>query len=203
MNETLFIYSPVTLTLSLVAIILASSFSTMLGQKIKVSRLPFAVRRLVYTIVLWNIFCLIGTIFFSGDHPGIGGQIVFGLQALTWIQAGNIIYRVAQVNLRSKTFPLWNIFNLIGIVITAALTVVLCVSPSTVTSLSLFEHPPFSGHPNFVLYGTIFFIFVFPELLRSIYVLLRNALQTSNLAQSQISIYDGRSLLLCHHTIAL
>ena len=37
MNETLFIQSPITLVLSLVAIILAASYSTMMGQKIKVS----------------------------------------------------------------------------------------------------------------------------------------------------------------------
>ena len=52
MNETLFIHSPVTLVLSLVAIVLASSFSTMLGQKIRVSQLPFAVRQLVVTVVV-------------------------------------------------------------------------------------------------------------------------------------------------------
>ena len=189
MNETLFIYSPITLVLSLVAIVLAASFSTMLGQKIKVSQLPFAVRRLVYTIVLWNIFCFIGTLFFSGDHPGIGGQVVFGLQALIWVQAGNIIYRVAQVNLHSHSQPLWNIFNLVGIAITAAVSVILCVSPSTITNVSLFGHHPFSVHPSFVLYSIIFFIFVLPDLFRSIFVLLRNALQTSDLAQSQISIY--------------
>ena len=189
MNEILFIHSPVTLVLSLVAIVLAASFSTMLGQKIKVSQLPLAVRQLVITIVLWNVFCFIGTLFFSGDHPGIGGQIVFGLQALIWVQAGNTIYRVAQVNLHSKTHPLWNGFNLVGIAVTAVASIILCVTPTTVTNLSLFGHQPFATRPNFVLFSIIFFIFVFPELLRSIYVLLRNALQTSDLAQSQISIY--------------
>ena len=189
MNEILFIHSPVTLVLSLVAIVLAASYSTMLGQKIKVSQLPLAVRQLVITIVLWNVFCFIGTLFFSGDHPGIGGQIVFGLQALIWVQAGNIIYRVAQVNLHSKTHPLWNGFNLVGIAVTAVASIILCVTPTTVTNLSLFGHQPFATRPNFVLFSIIFFIFVFPELLRSIYVLLRNALQTSDLAQSQISIY--------------
>ena len=189
MNEILFIHSPVTLVLSLVAIVLAASYSTMLGQKIKVSQLPLAVRQLVITIVLWNVFCFIGTLFFSGDHPGIGGQIVFGLQALIWVQAGNTIYRVAQVNLHSKTHPLWNGFNLVGIAVTAVASIILCVTPTTVTNLSLFGHQPFATRPNFVLFSIIFFIFVFPELLRSIYVLLRNALQTSDLAQSQISIY--------------
>ena len=189
MNEILFIHSPVTLVLSLVAIVLAASYSTMLGQKIKVSQLPLAVRQLVITIVLWNVFCFIGTLFFSGDHPGIGGQIVFGLQALIWVQAGNTIYRVAQVNLHSKSHPLWNGFNLVGITVTAVASIILCVTPTTVTNLSLFGHQPFATRPNFVLFSIIFFIFVFPELLRSIYVLLRNALQTSDLAQSQISIY--------------
>ena len=189
MNEILFIYSPITLVLSLVAIALAASFSTMLGQKIRVSQLPFAVRQLVITIVLWNVFCFIGTLFFSGDHPGIGGQIVFGLQALTWVQAGNTIYRVAQINLHSKSHPLWNGFNLVGIVVTAVTSIVLCISPTSVTNLSLFGHHPFATHPHFTLFSIIFFIFVFPELLRSIFVLLKNALQTSDLAQSQISIY--------------
>ena len=189
MNEVLFIYSPITLVLSLVAIVLAATFSTMLGQKISVSQLPFAVRQLVITIVLWNIFSFVGTLFFSGEHPGIGGQILFGLQALIWIQAGNTIYRVAQVNLRSKTHPFWNAFNFVGIAITATVSAILCISPSIFTNISLFGHQPFATHPNFVLYSIIFFIFVFPELLRSIFVLLRNALQTSDLAQSQISIY--------------
>ena len=189
MNETLFIHSPVTLVLSLVAIVLASSFSTMLGQKIRVSQLPVAVRQLVVTVVLWNILCFIGTLFFSGSHPGIGGQIVFGLQAMIWIQAGNTIFRVAQVNLHSKSHPIWIIFNLVGIAITAVISAILCISPSTVTGISLFGYHPFDTHPYFVLYSLIFFIFVFPELLRSIFVLLQNALQTSDQAQSQISIY--------------
>lgn len=189
MNETLFIYSPVTLVLSLVAIGLAASFSTMLGQKIKFSQLPFAVRQLVITIVFWNIFCFVGTLFFGGDHPGIGGQIIFGLQALIWVQAGNTIYRVAQVNLHSKPHPLWISFNLVGIAVTAVASIILCVSPTTITGLSLFGFHPFAIHPNFVLYSIIFFIFVFPELLHSIFVLLRNAMQTSDMAQSQISIY--------------
>ena len=157
MNEILFIHSPVTLVLSLVAIVLAASFSTMLGQKIKVSQLPLAVRQLVITIVLWNVFCFIGTLFFSGDHPGIGGQIVFGLQALIWVQAGNTIYRVAQVNLHSKTHPLWNGFNLVGIAVTAVASIILCVTPTTVTNLSLFGHQPFATRPNFVLFSIIFF----------------------------------------------
>lgn len=189
MNEVLFIYSPITLVLSLVAIILASSYSTMLGQKIKVSQLPFAVRHLVITIVLWNILCFIGTLFFSGDHPGIGGQVVFGLQAMIWVQAGNVIYRVAQVNVHTQSHPIWNYFNIIGIVAAAAAFIVLCISPATITGISVFGHHPFAIHPNFVLYSIIFFVFVFPELFRAIYILLRNALQTSDQAQSQISIY--------------
>ncbi len=189
MNEVLFIYSPITLVLSLVAIILASSYSTMLGQKIKVSQLPFAVRHLVITIVLWNILCFIGTLFFSGDHPGIGGQVVFGLQAMIWVQAGNVIYRVAQVNVHAQSHPIWNYFNIIGIVAAAAAFIVLCISPATITGISVFGHHPFAIHPNFVLYSIIFFVFVFPELFRAIFILLRNALQTSDQAQSQISIY--------------
>ncbi len=189
MNEVLFIYSPITLVLCLIAIILASSFSTMLGQKIRVSQLPFAVRHLVITIVLWNILCFIGTLFFSGDHPGIGGQVVFGLQAMIWVQAGNVIYRVAQVNVHALSHPIWNYFNIIGIVAAAAAFIVLCISPATITGISVFGHHPFAIHPNFVLYSIIFFVFVFPELFRAIFILLRNALQTSDQAQSQISIY--------------
>ena len=189
MNETLFIQSPITLVLSLVAIILAASYSTMMGQKTKVSSLPFAVRYLVITIIAWNLLAFVGTLFFSGSHPGLGGQIVFGLQAMIWIQAGNTIYKVAQLNLHSKSNLLWNIFNIFGVVLAAVSTAILCLHPALITDFSLFGHQPFAHRPNFVLFSIFFFIFVFPELLRSIFVLLRNALRTSDQAQSQISIY--------------
>ena len=189
MNETLFIHSPITLVLSLVAIILAASYSTMMGQKIKVSSLPFAVRYLVITIIAWNLLAFVGTLFFSGSHPGLGGQIIFGLQAMVWIQAGNTIYKVALLNLHSKSNLLWNIFNIFGVVLVAISTAILCLHPALITELSLFGHHIFAHRPNFVLFSIFFFIFVFPELLRSIFVLLRNALRTSDQAQSQISIY--------------
>ena len=188
MNETLFIQSPITLVLSLVAIILAASYSAMMGQKIKVSSLPFAVRYLVITIIAWNILAFVGTLFFSGNHPGLGGQIVFGLQAMIWIQAGNTIYKVALLNLHSKSKLLWNIFNIFGVVLAAVSTAILCLHPALITDFSLFGHQPFAHRPNFVLFSIFFFVFVFPELLRSIFVLLQNALHTSDLAQSQISI---------------
>ena len=189
MNETLFIQSPITLVLSLVAIILAASYSTMMGQKIKVSSLPFAVRYLVITIIAWNLLAFVGTLFFSGSHPGLGGQIVFGLQAMVWIQAGNTIYKVALLNLHSKSNLLWNIFNIFGVVLAAVSTAILCLHPALITDFSLFGHQIFAHRPNFVLFSIFFFIFVFPELFRSIFVLLRNALRTSDQAQSQISIY--------------
>ena len=68
-------------------------------------------------------------------------------------------------------------------------TAILCLHPAFITELSLFGHHIFAHRPNFVLFSIFFFIFVFPELLRSIFVLLRNALRTSDQAQSQISIY--------------
>ena len=156
MNETLFIHSPITLVLSLVAIILAASYSTMMGQKIKVSSLPFAVRYLVITIIAWNILAFVGTLFFSGNHPGLGGQIVFGLQAMIWIQAGNTIYKVALLNLHSKSNLLWNIFNIFGVVLAAISTAILCLHPAFITELSLFGHHIFAHRPNFVLFSIFF-----------------------------------------------
>ena len=189
MNETLFIQSPITLVLSLVAIILAASYSAMMGQKIKVSSLPFAVRYLVITIIAWNILAFVGTLFFSGNHPGLGGQIVFGLQAMIWIQAGNTIYKVALLNLHSKSKLLWNIFNIFGVVLAAVSTAILCLHPALITDFSLFGHQPFAHRPNFVLFSIFFFIFVFPELLRSI-------------VPNQ-HLHDGSPRLLRHHPPAL
>ena len=189
MNEILFVFSPITVVLSVVAIVLAATFTTMLGQKIKVAQLPWPLRYLVLIIVSWNICCIIGTIFFSGENPGIGGHILFGLQAFMWIQAGNAIYKIAQINLHSNSHPLWNGFNVLGVILVVAITVNICINPESITTLTLFNRHPFSRHPSFIFYSILFFIFVFPELLRSIYVLLRNALQTSDSAQSQVSIY--------------
>ena len=189
MNETLFIQSPITLVLSLVAIILAASYSAMMGQKIKVSSLPFAVRYLVITIIAWNILAFVGTLFFSGNHPGLGGQIVFGLQAMIWIQAGNTIYKVALLNLHSKSNLLWNIFNIFGVVLAAVSTAILCLHPALITDFSLFGHQPFAHRTNFVLFS-IFFAAKCP------------AHQRPGPKPDQ-HLHDGSPRLLRHHPFAL
>ena len=92
MHEVLFVFSPATIVLSLVAVALAAAFPTMLGQKAQVHQLPKQIMHLIVTIMLWHFFSVVGTLCFSGENPGLGGYITFGLQALVWVQCGYVIY---------------------------------------------------------------------------------------------------------------
>ena len=193
-HEVLFVFSPTTIVLSLVAFVLAATFPTMLGQKAQVHKLPPQILHLVGTIIFWNFFSIVGTLCFSGDNPGTGGYIVFGLQALVWVQCGYTIYSLGLVNLHTKLSIFWKIYCITGIAIVVVCSVLLCTIPQRITGLSLFGLLPFANHPAFVLFSIIFFAFVFPALLTTIYVLLRNTLQASDLTQSQISAYMTGSL---------
>ena len=194
MHEVLFVFSPATIVLSLVAVALAAAFPAMLGQKAQVHQLPKQIMHLIVTIMLWHFFSVVGTLCFSGENPGVGGYIIFGLQALVWVQCGYVIYSVGYINLHAKMNPLWKFSCLAGMAAVATCTILLCAMPERVADFTLLGHTPFANHPACVLFSIIFFVFVFPPLLATIYVLLRNTLQASDLTQSQISAYMAGSL---------
>ena len=194
MHEVLFVFSPATIVLSLVAVAIAASFPVMLGQKAQVRQLPKQVMHLIVTIILWHFFSVVGTICFSGENPGVGAYIVFGLQALIWVQCGYVIYSVGFINLHARMNPLWKILCVAGMAAVATCTIFLCASPEKLTGITLLGHLPFAIHPAYVLFTIIFFVFVFPPLIATIYVMLRNTLQASDLTQSQISAYMTGSL---------
>jgi signal transduction histidine kinase len=193
-HEVLFVFSPTTIVLSLVAVILAATFPIMLGQKAQVRQLPWQIMHLIVTIMLWHFFSVVGTLCFSGENPGIGGYIVFGLQALVWVQCGYVIYSVGYINLPTRTNPLWRILCFTGMATVVICTVLLCAAPEKVVGFTLFGHTPFASHPVCALFAIIFFVFVFPPLLAAIYALLRNTLESSDLSQSQIGAYMTGSL---------
>ena len=95
MSEILFSNSPVDLVLSFVGILLAASFPLLLGQKAKLKEYPRPLYQFVLIIIFWSLASIIGNLFFSSPKHSIAAQIVFGIQALGWIQLGNVAYHIA------------------------------------------------------------------------------------------------------------
>lgn len=195
MHEVLFVYSPVTITLSVVTIILAFFFPAMMGQKLKVRHLPLPIQLFVWVIIVWNTLDIIGTIFFSGPEFSIAREIIFGAKAIFWIQAGTAIAKFAEINLHRKRNFNWNIFNGLGCLSVIAITFLFCSNPETITHIHIAGHTPFANHPHFILFTILFIVFVLPGFLTTVYYFLRSCFSANDSSLAQIQAYMLGSLV--------
>ena len=87
MHEILFTNSPITIIFSATALLLTFAFPTILGQKTGLKRFPKAIYQLMLICIFWNTTSFVGSIFFSGPNINLAAKILFGVQALAWVQA--------------------------------------------------------------------------------------------------------------------
>ena len=195
MQEILYSGSPINTILSAIALLLTFLVPYMMGQKVRIKQFPKAFYQLLLICVHWNTGSLIGNLFFSGPEIGLGAKIAFGIQATAWVQLGNAIYHICEQNLTIKRSNFWRLLNAIGGASAIAVTVIFCIKPSIIADITIFGMMPFHKYPFFVTYSILFFLFVFPEAMLSLYKMLRSSLQTSDKDAAQIRFYMVASFI--------
>ena len=186
MQEALFSSSPTDLILSIIGLIFALAFPLTLGQKTHVKQFPKPLYQLILILIFWNLINIVGNVTFGATNSPYA-HILFGLQALTWIQTGNAARHIARIRYASKRSPVSALRNIIGSAGVIAATVMFCVEPETMNHTFGFHALGLEQHPAFVVYGLLFLLFVLPDLLKACYSLLKSCLQTSD--QSLLQIY--------------
>ena len=186
MQEALFSSSPTDLILSIIGLILALAFPLTLGQKTRVKQFPKPLYQLILILIFWNLLNIIGNAMYGATNSP-NAHILFGLQALTWIQTGNAARHIARIRYVSKRSPVSALRNMVGAACVIAATVMFCVEPETMNKTFGLHTLGLEQHPAFVVYGLLFALFVLPDLLKACYSLLKSCLQTSD--QSLLQIY--------------
>jgi len=195
MQEILYSNSPIATALSAIALMLTFVLPYILGQKTGLKQFPKAIYQLMLVCIYWNTLSLVGSLFFSGPQFGVAAKIIFGLQAVAWIQAGNAIYHICEHALHFRRFNFWRLLNAIGVACVITVTVIFCVNEPLFTEFKILGFMPLHNHPYFKIYSLLFFVFVFPELLLTIYKLMRNTLQTGDKDAAQINFYMAGSFI--------
>lgn len=189
MDEILFPYSPTTLILSLIGLVASIFYPFMLEQKIRIKQLPKPLKYFVWLMILWNGLAVIGSLFFNDAGHSVLKQIVFGLEALCWVQVGCAISHINELNLKTRRSRIPNIVCILGIAAVTIATILFCAIPQKIASLEFFGETVFSEHPVFIVFSIIFLIFVVPSFLATLYALFRNCMQTSDKSLIQIGLY--------------
>ena len=189
MQEILYSNSPITTALSAWALLLTFFLPYILGKKTGIRQFPKAIYQLMLICIYWNTLSLVGSLFFSGPDFGTSAKIIFGLQAVAWIQTGNAIYHIAEHALHFKRLNFWRLLNAVGTLNVAVVTLIFCLKESLFTEFTIFGYMPFHDHPYFKIYAILFFVYVLPELILTIYKLLSKTLQTGDKDAAQINLY--------------
>lgn len=189
MDEVLYIYSPTTLILSFVGLAIALYYPYMLEYKAKISLIPKAIRQFITIMVFWNISSIVGLLFFSGSEYSVLRQIVFGIQALAWIQIGNAVHHITEITLKIRRYRFWKILNIFGAALVILATILFCLIPQKICDFEILGYHPLEEHPVFYTFSFLFLIFVVPNLTVTCYNLLKNTLQTGDKSIAQIGTY--------------
>ena len=188
MQEALFSSSPIDLILSIVGLALVISFPFTLTQKTQAKHFPRPLVRVISILFIWNATSILGNIFF-GTTNSVPARILFGVQALAWIQAGYATNIVASLIYAKHDSIIWKIKNLAGVASVIVITTLFCVNYNMMSSIFGLRFLGLESHPSFVAFCILFLIFVLPELTRTFYTLLRECLQTSDRSLAQINAY--------------
>lgn len=195
MQEILFSSSPITIILTATALLLTFAFPTILGQKTGLKQFPRAIYQLLLVCIFWNTSSLIGSIFFSGPNFGLAAKILFGIQAVGWVQAGNGIYHICEYSLNVRRSNFWRLTNALGGLSVITVTAIFCVNESFFRDIVLLGTKPFQYFTFYKVYSIIFILFVIPDLLLTIFKLARNTLQASTKESFQINFYATASFV--------
>lgn len=188
MQEALFSNSPVDLILSIVGFILVIAFPFTIGQKTKVRQLPRALQQFIATLLIWNIAHITGDVVF-GESNSPAAYVLFGIQALAWIQAGDATRHVAEISFTIRKTLFWRLKHFVAEACVIVVTVMFCVYPETMAHTFGFPFLGLEQHPTFVIYSALFVIFVLPDLTLTFYTMLRRSLHMSDQTLVQINVY--------------
>lgn len=189
MHEVLFSSSPITLVLSCVALVIAIFFPFSIGQKIRSRQLPRPVYQYAVILCVWNNANIIGNLFCGGYEHTIFRQVIFGIQALAWVQLGNAAYRVGELNFKIRHTHVWTVMNILGGLSVITLTVLFCTIPEKMATLFSLPINGLENRPVFVAFSIVFAIFVMTPLVSAGYVLIQKTILSSDLSLSQIGTY--------------
>lgn len=189
MQEVLFTNSPIDLVLSIIALVLSIAFPFTLGMNAYSKQLPTPLHQLVLILIHWNITAIIGNLLFSDPEYSVAKQILFGIQAIAWVQLGYATYRLVEITIKLKIHKYWRIHVIIGIISVIVATALFCIIPDTMASIFSINIAELDQRPVFLVFTLIFMIFVVPLFASTCYKLLKNCLQTSDMNLMQISAY--------------
>jgi len=188
MQEALFSNSPTDLILSIVGFILVIAFPFTISQKTKVRQLPRALQQFVATLLIWNFAHIVGdAVFGTANSPA--AYILFGTQAMAWIQAGDSTRHVAEISFVARRTPLWRIKHIVAEICVITATVMFCINQEWMVQTFGIPFLGLEQHPAFVVYGMLFMIFVVPDLALTFYTMLRRSLHMSDQTLVQINVY--------------
>jgi len=188
MQEALFSNSPTDLILSIVGFILVVAFPFTISQKTKVRQLPRALQQFVATLLIWNFAHIIGdAVIGTANSPA--AYILFGIQAMAWIQAGDSTRHVAEISFVARRTPLWRIKHIVAEICVIMATVMFCINQEWMVQTFGIPFLGLEQHPAFVVYGMLFMIFVVPDLALTFYTMLRRSLHMSDQTLVQINVY--------------
>jgi len=188
MQEALFSNSPVDLILAIVGFILVVAFPFTIGQKTKVRQLPRALQQFIATLLIWNIAHITGDIVF-GESNSPAAYVLFGIQALAWVQAGDATRHVAEISFTIRKTLFWRLKHFVAEACVIVVTVMFCVYPETMARTFGIPFLGLEQHPTFVVYGALFILFVLPDLTLTFYTMLRRSLHMSDQTLVQINVY--------------
>ncbi len=208
MSERLYSDSPYLFIITITVFLLSSIFPYVLKRKMNIRQVPAIVRTLTAVNIVWNLCALIGMVLFSGDI--LQGslsyqmrQVLFGIQALAWVQMGVVVYGIGELisfkQLNKILFPI----RLLGCLAVLALTALFIFMPDFIQGLRLDNFEFLSKHPIFICYTIVFLIFIFPFLISSCYQLIKNALNTSISGFSNVKPLVAESFALVVIMVAL
>ena len=193
MQEILFSNSPFATILSATALLLTFAFPSILGQKTGLKTFPKPIYQLMLVCIFWNTSSLLGGLFFGGNEPSLAAKLLFGVQAIAWVQAGNAIYHICEHSLNLRRSNFWRLTNALGAASVVTVTAIFCVNESFFTHFTFFGTQPFLTFPYFKVYSIIFYLFVVPDLILTIVKLTRHTLQASSKDSAQINLYAAAS----------
>lgn len=180
MAESLYSNSPYVLILSVITLVLSFLLPVIIGNKMTMQSIPAALRNLVVVNIVWNLCAILGIMFLNGPlTPGsseyIARQLLFGLQALAWIQEGMITYQIGEMVLFRKRGHIRTIFSLVGSLVVVSLTLVFIFTPNTISNFHIGSWAPFANYPIFYTFFLVYAVFLLSTFLYTIYNLLRSS----------------------------
>lgn len=194
MAESLYSDSIFIQIIAFATLLTSIAFPMMLRQRVDIKHTPKILSRFIFICIIWSACNLIGSIFFSGPME-VGStnyllrQILFGVQAVAWIQLGIQAFYLGNLVSTHKASRIFESLLYLGIIVVISESILSVIAPSAISDITLFGYKPFAISPITLCFATSFLIFDAPFLLATCYRLLRNSLNTSRSSFSGISIH--------------